>query len=144
MDSISKVMKCLWNSWYKYVYKTNQRRMYVLPFVEEEFHKAFDELLVTLNITEPFFLVVQGFLVGSYGLTWALKNSNKLLKVAILNSPLTVSSPVPGVFKQLRFPLVGEFTCQNAILAERFIEAGSPYVLKSEKADVYRLPYLSS
>ncbi|GAU33089.1 hypothetical protein TSUD_259400 [Trifolium subterraneum] len=33
---------------------------------------------------------------------------------------------------------------QNAIIAERFIEAGSPYVLKNEKADVYRLPYLAS
>jgi pimeloyl-ACP methyl ester carboxylesterase len=51
---------------------------------------------------------------------------------------------VPGLFNQLRLPLFGEFTCQNAVLAERFIEAGSPYVLKSEKADVYRLPYLSS
>lgn len=92
-----------------------------------------------------------------------------------------------------RIPLLGEFTCQNAIMAERFIEAGSAYVsrkfssilcdlkpllstkmpaydliyldvrytlcycvftnkehvhgsyaLKLEKADVYRLPYLSS
>ncbi|KAG2575172.1 hypothetical protein PVAP13_7KG417700 [Panicum virgatum] len=111
---------------------------------KEEFHKAFDDLLGTLNITEPFFLVVQGFLVGSYGLTWALNNSNKVLKLAILNSPLTVSSPVPGLFQQLKWPLVGEFTCQNAVLAERFIEAGSAYVLKLEKADVYRLPYLSS
>ncbi|KAJ9559490.1 hypothetical protein OSB04_004650 [Centaurea solstitialis] len=41
-------------------------------------------------------------------------------------------------------PLLGEFTCQNAIMAERFIEAGSAYVLKVEKADVYRLPYLRS
>jgi hypothetical protein len=27
-----------------------------------------------------------------------------------------------------RIPLYGEFTCHNAIMAERFIEAGSPYV----------------
>ncbi|KAF7019123.1 hypothetical protein CFC21_032329 [Triticum aestivum] len=135
---------CFAPDWIGFGFSEMPQPGYGFDFKEEEFHKAFDELLVTLNITEPFFLVVQGFLVGSYGLTWALKNSNKLLKVAILNSPLTVSSPVPGVFKQLRFPLVGEFTCQNAILAERFIEAGSPYVLKSEKADVYRLPYLSS
>ncbi|CAL8133028.1 unnamed protein product [Prunus armeniaca] len=86
----------------------------------------------------------QGFLVGSYGLTWALKNRSRISKLAILNSPLTVSSPVPGLFKQLRIPLFGEFTCQNAVMAERFIEAGSAYVLKLEKADVYRLPYLSS
>ncbi|KAK2994487.1 hypothetical protein RJ640_021292 [Escallonia rubra] len=57
---------------------------------------------------------------GSYGLTWALKNPNRILKLAILNSPLTVGSPIPGLFQQLS------------------------YVLKLEKADVYRLPYLSS
>jgi hypothetical protein len=33
--------------------------MYIVSFVEDEFHKAFDDLLGTLNITEPFFLVVQ-------------------------------------------------------------------------------------
>lgn len=27
-----------------------------------------------------------------------------------------------------RIPLLGEFTCQNAVMAERFIEAGSAYV----------------
>ena len=30
-----------------------------------------------------------------------------------------------------RFPLLGEFTSQNAIIAERFIEAGSAYVSNS-------------
>lgn len=29
-----------------------------------------------------------------------------------------------------RIPLFGEFTCQNAVMAERFIEAGSAYVSK--------------
>ncbi|XP_061354094.1 uncharacterized protein LOC133298775 [Gastrolobium bilobum] len=43
-----------------------------------------------------------GFLVGSYGLTWALKNSSRISKLAILNSPLTVSSVIPGLFQQLR------------------------------------------
>ncbi|GAA0174541.1 hydrolase [Lithospermum erythrorhizon] len=113
-------------------------------YTEAEFHEQLDKLLQVLGVTSPFFLVVQGFLVGSYGLTWALKNPDKILKLAILNSPLTVSSPIPGLFQQLRIPLLGEFTCQNAVMAERFIEAGSAYVLKVEKADVYRLPYLSS
>ncbi|EAY95781.1 hypothetical protein OsI_17656 [Oryza sativa Indica Group] len=135
---------CFAPDWIGFGFSDMPQPGYGFDYTEEEFHKSLDELLSTLNITEPFFLVVQGFLVGSYGLTWALKNSSKVLKVAILNSPLTVSSPVPGLFNQLRLPLFGEFTCQNAVLAERFIEAGSPYVLKSEKADVYRLPYLSS
>lgn len=135
---------CFAPDWIGFGFSDKPQPGYGFDYTEEEFHNSFDELLGTLNITKPFFLVVQGFLVGSYGLTWALKSSSKVLKVAILNSPLTVSSPVPGLFNQLRLPLFGEFTCQNAVLAERFIEAGSPYVLKLEKADVYRLPYLSS
>lgn len=111
--------------------------------------------------------------MGSYGLTWALKNQSKISKLVILNTPLTISSPLPGLFQQLRFclhpvllhllsikgtflyvllhshglllylfpecgsslpllmnrvPFLGEFTCQNAVMAERFIEAGSAYV----------------
>ncbi|XP_062184750.1 uncharacterized protein LOC133888493 [Phragmites australis] len=135
---------CFAPDWIGFGFSDMPQPGYGFDYKEEEFHKSFDDLLGTLNITEPFFLVVQGFLVGSYGLTWALKNPSKVLKLAILNSPLTVSSPLPGLFQQLRWPLVGEFTCQNAVLAERFIEAGSAYMLKSEKADVYRLPYLSS
>lgn len=53
--------------------------------------------------------------MGSYGLTWALKNPSKVEKIAILNTPLTVSSPVPGLFKQLRFDskmLVASSLCQ--------------------------------
>ncbi|CAL5014568.1 unnamed protein product [Urochloa decumbens] len=135
---------CYAPDWLGFGFSEMPQPGYGFDFKEEEFHKVFDDLLVTLNITEPFFLVVQGFLVGSYGLTWALNNSSRILKLAILNSPLTVSSPVPGLFQQLKWPLFGEFTCQNAVVAERFIEAGSAYVLKLEKADVYRLPYLSS
>lgn len=80
--------------------------------------------------------------MGSYGLTWALKNPSKISKLAILNSPLTASSPLPGLFQQLRIPLFGEFTCQNAIMAERFIEAGSAYVSKAAYATHKSFPDL--
>ncbi|CAL9218683.1 unnamed protein product [Arabidopsis halleri] len=135
---------CFAPDWIGFGFSDKPQPGYGFNYTEKEYHEAFDKLLEVLEVKSPFFLVVQGFLVGSYGLTWALKNPSKVEKIAILNSPLTVSSPVPGLFKQLRIPLFGEFTCQNAILAERFIEGGSPYVLKNEKADVYRLPYLSS
>ncbi|XP_010500850.1 PREDICTED: uncharacterized protein LOC109124422 [Camelina sativa] len=135
---------CYAPDWIGFGFSDKPQPGYGFNYTEKEYHESFDKLLEVLEVKSPFFLVVQGFLVGSYGLTWALKNFSKVDKIAILNSPLTVSSPVPGLFKQLRIPLFGEFTCQNAILAERFIEGGSPYVLKNEKADVYRLPYLSS
>ncbi|KAJ1700339.1 hypothetical protein LUZ63_000118 [Rhynchospora breviuscula] len=135
---------CFAPDWIGFGFSDKPQPGYGFNYTEDEFHSALEKLLEVLNITSPFILVVQGFLVGSYGLTWALKNSEKVSKLVILNSPLTVSSPLPGLFKKLRIPLFGEFTCQNAIEAERFIEGGSPYVLKNEKADVYRLPYLSS
>ncbi|OUZ99846.1 Alpha/beta hydrolase fold-1 [Macleaya cordata] len=135
---------CFAPDWIGFGFSDKPQPGYGFNYTEEEFHVAFDKLLEVLGIESPFILVVQGFLVGSYGLTWALKNTERVSKLAILNSPLTVGSPIPGLFKQLRIPLLGEFTCQNAVMAERFIEAGSAYVLKLDKADVYRLPYLSS
>ncbi|KAI4329358.1 hypothetical protein L6164_021629 [Bauhinia variegata] len=135
---------CFAPDWIGFGFSDKPQAGYGFDYTEKEFHEAFDKLLGVLEVNTPFFLVVQGFLVGSYGLTWALNNSSKISKLAILNSPVTVSSPIPGLFQKLRIPLYGEFTSQNAIIAERFIEAGSPYVLKNEKADVYRLPYLSS
>ncbi|KAH6782023.1 alpha/beta-Hydrolases superfamily protein [Perilla frutescens var. hirtella] len=135
---------CLAPDWIGFGFSDKPQAGYGFDYTEKEFHEVFDKLLETLGVTSPFFLVVQGFIVGSYGLTWALKNQSRVSKLAIMNTPLTISSPLPGLFQQLRIPLLGEFTCQNAVMAERFIEAGSAYVLKLEKADVYRLPYLSS
>ncbi|CAK7356950.1 unnamed protein product [Dovyalis caffra] len=142
---------CFAPDWIGFGFSDKPQPGYGFDYTEKEFHEELDNLLDVLGVKSPFFLVVQhddfsntGFLVGSYGLTWALKNKSKISKLAILNSPVTVSSPVPGLFQQLRIPLYGEFTSQNAVMAERFIEAGSPYVLKLEKADVYRLPYLAS
>ncbi|KAM7480323.1 hypothetical protein LguiA_028536 [Lonicera macranthoides] len=135
---------CFAPDWIGFGFSDKPQPGYGFDYTEKEFHEELDNLLGVLGVKSPFYLVVQGFLVGSYGLTWALKNEGKILKLAIMNSPLTVSSPIPGLFQQLRIPLFGEFTCQNAVMAERFIEAGSAYVLKLEKADVYRLPYLSS
>lgn len=135
---------CFAPDWIGFGFSDKPQPGYGFNYTEKEFHEEFDKLLGVLGVKYPFSLVVQGFLVGSYGLTWALKNPSKISKLAILNSPLTASSPLPGLFQQLRIPLFGEFTCQNAIMAERFIEAGSAYVLKVEKADVYRLPYLAS
>ncbi|KAK3011472.1 hypothetical protein RJ639_012770 [Escallonia herrerae] len=135
---------CFAPDWVGFGFSDKPQPGYGFDYTEKEFLTELDNLLDVSGVKSTFSLVIQGFLVGSYGLTWALKNPNRILKLAILNSPLTVASPIPGLFQQLRIPLLGEFTCQNAVMAERFIEAGSAYVLKLEKADVYRLPYLSS
>eukprot|EP00252_Welwitschia_mirabilis_P020964 TRINITY_DN5253_c0_g1_i1.p1 TRINITY_DN5253_c0_g1~~TRINITY_DN5253_c0_g1_i1.p1 ORF type:complete len:391 (-),score=54.34 TRINITY_DN5253_c0_g1_i1:159-1331(-) len=135
---------CYAPDWLGFGFSEKPEPGYEFSYTEEAYHNEFDKLLTQLLIDSPFCLVTQGFILGSYGLTWCLKNPNRISNLVILNSPLTTSAPIPNLFRQLRFPLLGEFTSQNAVMAERFIEGGSPYVLKNEKADVYRLPYLSS
>ncbi|XP_042492562.1 uncharacterized protein LOC122072085 isoform X2 [Macadamia integrifolia] len=94
---------CFAPDWIGFGFSDKPQPGYGFNYTEEEFHVEFNKILDALDISSPFFLVVQGFLVGSYGLTWALKNPSRVSKLAILNSPLTDTSPVPGLFQQLRF-----------------------------------------
>ncbi|KAH7288365.1 hypothetical protein KP509_31G023700 [Ceratopteris richardii] len=135
---------CYAPDWIGYGFSERPQPKYGFSYTEEAYHEELDKLLNRLGIDAPFFLVTQGFIVGSYGLTWALKNSDRVAKLIVLNGPLTPSAPLPSVFQQMRLPFIGEFTCQNAMLAERFVEGGSTYVLDLNDADVYRLPYLDS
>jgi len=50
---------CFAPDWIGFGFSEMPQPGYGFDFKEEEFHKAFDDLLGTLNITEPFFLVVQ-------------------------------------------------------------------------------------
>ncbi|XP_076888034.1 uncharacterized protein LOC143595370 isoform X2 [Bidens hawaiensis] len=114
---------CFAPDWIGFGFSDKPQAGYGFDYTEREYHEQLDKLFDVLEINSPFTLVVQGFLVGSFGLTWALKNPSRISKLVIMNTPLTASSPIPGLFQQLRIPLLGEFTCQNAIMAERFIEA---------------------
>lgn len=135
---------CYAPDWIGYGFSERPQPVYYFSYTEEAYHQEFDKLLNRIGVDSPFVLVTQGFIVGSYGLTWALKNPDRVVKLVVLNGPLSSLAPLPGIFQQLRLPLVGEFTSQNAMLAERFVERGSTYVLELNDADVYRLPYLDS
>ncbi|MCO5566351.1 hypothetical protein L7F22_020028 [Adiantum nelumboides] len=111
---------CYAPDWIGYGFSERPQPVYDFSYTEEAYHEEFDKLLKRIGVDTPFFLVVQGFIVGSYGLTWALKHSERVAKLVVLNGPLTPSAPLPGVFQQLR------------------------YVLDLNDADVYRLPYLDS
>ncbi|XWS16491.1 hypothetical protein CRYUN_Cryun34aG0092900 [Craigia yunnanensis] len=105
---------CFAPDWIGFGFSDKPQPGYGFDYTEKEFYEELDKLLDVLEVKSPFFLVVQ---------TWALKNLSNISKLAILNTPLTVSSPIPGLFQKLRIPLYGEFTSQNAVMAERFIEA---------------------
>nr|WP_199330544.1 alpha/beta fold hydrolase [Microcoleus sp. FACHB-68] len=92
---------------------------------------------------ERFYLVVQGFL-GSAGLQYALRHSQQIERLVILNTPVTTDSKLPWKIKQLGLPLVGDMMTQDPLLVDRTLEGGSGYQISDKDLDVYRRPFLKS
>ncbi|KAM3747916.1 hypothetical protein ACB098_05G070000 [Castanea mollissima] len=89
---------CFAPDWIGFGFSDKPQPGYGFDYTEKEFHEEFNKLLDVLGGQISFFPRCS----GSFGLTWALKNPSKILKLAILNSLLTVSSPIPGLFQKLR------------------------------------------
>ncbi|KAF3958152.1 hypothetical protein CMV_016909 [Castanea mollissima] len=96
---------CFAPDWIGFGFSDKPQPGYGFDYTEKEFHEEFDKLLDVLGGQISFFPRCS----GSFGLTWALKNPSKILKLAILNSLLTVSSPIPGLFQKLRL-----FICETS------------------------------
>ena len=45
---------------------------------------------------------------------------------------------LPARLQPLRLPLVGDFAAQDSLIAERTLEAGTPYIMDIEDAEIYR------
>jgi pimeloyl-ACP methyl ester carboxylesterase len=111
-------------------------------YTPDAFMGALAALLESLQL-ERFSLVVQGFL-GSVGLQYALRHPEQIERLAILNTPLAISTKLPWKIQQLGLPLVGDMLTQDPLLVDRTLEGGSPYQVDDKDLDVYRRPFLKS
>ncbi len=115
---------------------------YEFAYTPEAFLAALESWLAAMEI-ERFNLVVQGFL-GSVGLLYAAKHPDKIARLVILNTPLTVEAKLPFKISQLGLPLIGDVLTQDPILVDRTLEGGGPYTVADQDLDVYRKPFLKS
>lgn len=111
-------------------------------YTPEAFIEALDGFLSALQI-DRFSLVVQGFL-GSVGLQYAFTHSDRIERLAILNTPLSAKAKLPFKMQQMSWPLVGDMMTQDPLLVDRLLEGGSRFVVEDKDLNVYRGPYLSS
>nr|WP_239005501.1 alpha/beta fold hydrolase [Gloeothece citriformis] len=111
-------------------------------YTPEAFSQALGDFIASLNITQ-FSLVVQGFL-ASVGLQYALRNSETIERLIILNTPLSRTVKLPWPMKQWGLPLIGDMITQDPLLVDRTLEGGSGFVISDERLDVYRRPFLKS
>jgi pimeloyl-ACP methyl ester carboxylesterase len=111
-------------------------------YTPDAFITALAEFIKALEI-EQFSLVVQGFL-GSVGLQYALRHSDQIESLAILNTPISTAAKLPWKMQQCGLPLAGEVLTQDPLLVDRTLEGGSRYQIADKDLDVYRKPFLKS
>jgi pimeloyl-ACP methyl ester carboxylesterase len=111
-------------------------------YTPEAFLKALEALIETLEI-KKFYLVVQGFL-GSIGLLYALRHSDRIERLVILNTPLSPAVKLPWKMQQWGIPFVGDMLTQDPLLVDRTLEGGSGFVINDKDLNIYRKPYLTT
>ncbi|MEG4113961.1 MULTISPECIES: alpha/beta fold hydrolase [unclassified Microcoleus] len=92
---------------------------------------------------DRFSLVVQGFL-ASAGIQYALRNPDKIDRLAIINTPVSADIKLPWKMQQLGLPFIGDMMTQDPLLVDRTLEGGSRQTISDKDLDVYRSPFLKS
>lgn len=111
-------------------------------YTPDAFIEALAQFLQALKL-ERFSLVVQGFL-GSVGLQYALRHTEQIESLAILNTPLASNAKLPWQMQQWGLPLAGDMLTQDPLLVDRTLEGGSRYQISDRDLDAYRQPFLKS
>jgi pimeloyl-ACP methyl ester carboxylesterase len=111
-------------------------------YTPDAFIDALAEFLKTLEL-ERFYLVVQGFL-GSVGLQYALRHSDQIERLAILNTPVSSAAKLPWQMQQWGLPFLGDILTQDPLLVDRTLEMGCRYQIEEKYLDIYRKPFLKS
>jgi pimeloyl-ACP methyl ester carboxylesterase len=92
---------------------------------------------------DRFYLVVQGFL-ASAGIQYALRNPDKIERLAVINTPVSADIKLPWKMQQLGLPFIGDMMTQDPLLVDRTLEGGSRKTISDKDLDVYRGPFLKS
>ncbi|NEO78686.1 alpha/beta fold hydrolase [Moorena sp. SIO4G3] len=112
------------------------------PYTPDAFIEALGDFLKHLEI-ERFSLVVQGFL-ASVGLQYALRHSDQIERLVILNTPVSSAAKLPSKMQQWGWPFIGDMLTQDPLLVDRTLEGGSRYRIEDNYLDLYRKPFLKS
>jgi pimeloyl-ACP methyl ester carboxylesterase len=88
-------------------------------------------------------LVVQGY-SGAIGTLYALAHSDRVDRLAILNSPISAQDKLPWKIRQLGIPLIGDALVQNFRLPDQILEGGGGYRVEDKAMNIYRNPWLES
>lgn len=107
-----------------------------------DFIEALKDFIEALQL-EKVSLIIQGFL-GTIGIQYALKYSEKIDHLVILNAPITNDAKLPWQIAQCGFPLLGDMVTQDPLIVDRTLEKGSGFVISDNDLALYRQPIVTS
>ncbi|QDZ23814.1 alpha/beta hydrolase [Chloropicon primus] len=101
---------------------------------------------------KKFVLATQGFILGQYGMLYALRNADLIEKLVIFNTPLEAKTPLPGILQKVKGSEGGLFGFNNpfaksdqgpleSVEAANYMQGGSPYFLDRDDAETYQDPF---
>jgi haloalkane dehalogenase len=91
---------------------------------------------------KPYALVVHGFVLGQYGLLFALQNEADIRKLVVLPTPLGLKSKLRPELAAYKAPLAFMRPKPDAAFdAMTYNAAGSPYAMAYKDAECYAAPY---
>lgn len=111
-------------------------------YTPDAFVEALAGFIQALEI-DRFYLVVQGFL-ASAGIQYALRNSDKIERLVVINTPVSTDIKLPWKMQQLGLPFVGDMLTQDPLLVDRTLEGGCRKTISDKDLDIYRRPFLKS
>ena len=112
------------------------------PYTPDAFVEALADFIQALEI-DKFYLVVQGFL-ASAGIQYALRNPDKIERLAVINTPVSENIKLPWKMQQFGLPFIGDMITQDPLLVDRTLEGGCRQIISDKDLDVYRRPFLKS
>ena len=111
-------------------------------YTPDAFVEALTGFIQALEI-DKFYLVVQGFL-ASVGIQYALRNPDKIERLAVINTPVSENIKLPWKMQQFGLPYIDDMITQDPLLVDRTLEGGCRQIISDDDLDVYRRPFLKS
>jgi haloalkane dehalogenase len=111
-------------------------------FSSESYVSSLNQAVDVLPLNKPFVLIVHGYILGQIALLWAARNQDKVAKLVILNTPLSLKSKLRPELAAYKAPIAFMRPKPDAYFdAANFNAAGSPYAMQRKDADAYAAAY---
>ncbi|PSC72647.1 hydrolase or acyltransferase of alpha beta superfamily [Micractinium conductrix] len=112
-------------------------------YSEEAYVSALQQFVAALGWDErPFVLMVHGYVLGQYGMLYALENTDSIKKLIILNTPVGLKTPLRPELAAYKNPIAFLRPKKDAkFAADLFNAAGGPYAMAYRDAQAFAAPY---